>query len=55
MAKDDKKMKIAVIAGAAEALDYKNKHPRESDDRAVQHVTKKVREIIRKIESEEYD
>lgn len=55
MAKDDKKMKIAVIAGAAEALDYKSRHPRESDDRAVQHVTKKVREIIKKIESEEYD
>ena len=48
-------MKIAVIAGAAEAIDYKEKHPRESNDRAIQHVTKKVREIIRKIDKEEYE
>jgi len=56
MSKDDiQKMKIAVIAGAAEALNYKESHPREGDEKAIQHVTRKMRDIIRKIEKEEYE
>jgi hypothetical protein len=56
MAKDQtQQMKIAVIAGAAEALDYREKHPKEGNDQAIQHVTKKMREIIKKIEKEEYE
>jgi len=56
MTRDDtQKMKIAVIAGAAEALNYKEEHPKEGNDAAIQHVTRKMREIIKKIENEEYE
>jgi hypothetical protein len=54
MANDQQKIQLAVIAGAAEALDYKDKNPKESNERAIQHVTSKVREIIRKIDKQDF-
>jgi len=50
----DEKLKMAVIAGAAEALNFIEKNPREPKEEAMQHVTKKADEIIKKIDIEEF-
>ena len=47
-------MKMAVIAGAAEALDFMERNPREEKEKAMQYVSEKVNEIIKKIDIEEF-
>jgi hypothetical protein len=39
-------MKMALIAGAAEALKYKREHPRASDEEALQHVNRQSSAIV---------
>ena len=45
-------LKVAVIAGASEALKYKDKNPRASDQEIIQHVADKTNEIINNIEED---
>jgi hypothetical protein len=46
---DDSRLKMAVIAGAAEAIKAKA-HGNKSDDEILRHVTSKVDEIIENID-----
>ncbi len=46
----DEKMIMAVIAGASEALKYKEENFNATDEEALKFVTKKAKEIIRKID-----
>ncbi len=46
----EKKLKIAVIAGASYALTYKEEHLRATEQEILQQVANRVREIIEKID-----
>jgi hypothetical protein len=45
-------LKIAIISGAAHALDYKSKNIRATDAEALQHVAKESNKIIEKLDVE---
>ena len=47
---EKEKMKMAVISGAASALEYKEKHPNASESEVMGYVTKKMPKIIRDVE-----
>ena len=49
---EDKRLKMAVISGAAHAMQYKEKNPRSTEDQVIQHVTKEVEKILEKIDEE---
>lgn len=53
MEKRDYKLKMAIVAGASHALNYKNKNIRASDQEILQHITATAEEIVKKIEDEE--
>jgi len=46
----ESKLKRAVIAGASEALKFKNENPRASDEEAMQTVTSDVDAILSRID-----
>jgi len=48
---EDKRLKMAVIAGAAEAAKFKSKNWKASEEEIIRHVTEKVNEIIEKIDN----
>lgn len=50
---EKKIIKMALISGAAHALEYKRKNPGVSDEEAIQHVNRESEQIIRKLDSEE--
>ncbi len=52
MANEKKRIKMAVISGAAHAMRYKEKNPRASESEVISHVTKKIDEILDKIDHE---
>ena len=55
MAKDiNPKIKIAFIAGAAKALDYKDNNPKATINEVMQNITRDIKKIIDEIEKEEY-
>jgi hypothetical protein len=45
-------MKVAIIAGASEALKYQNRNPRATEQEIIQHVNDKANEIIENIEKD---
>ena len=47
---DDNKMRVAVIAGASEALKYKEKNPKAMDFEILQHITRNARIIVGNID-----
>jgi len=49
----DKKLKMAVIVGASHALAYKERNPRTEDSEIIQHITREIDKIVRKIDSGE--
>lgn len=50
MKKDEKEsLKVAVIAGAASAMEYKQKKPSASESEVIKHVTKHIKEILEKV------
>lgn len=49
---DEEKFKIALISGAAHALNYKNRNPRASEEEIIQHVTNNADEILKKMDDE---
>jgi hypothetical protein len=51
MAKEDKMIKMAIIAGASHALKYKNKNFRATDDEILQHISENVGDILSNIDS----
>jgi len=50
MPEEEKKTRMAVIAGAASALRYKDKHPDASEQEVIQHVTNNAEDILDKID-----
>ncbi len=48
----DKKVKMAIIAGASRALAHKKIDPHASDEEILQDVTRESTEIIRKLDTE---
>jgi len=44
------KIKMAVVAGAANAIRYKEEHPNASESEIMGYVTKKMPRIIRDLE-----
>ena len=44
------KLKRAVIAGAAEALKFKSRNQKKSDDEVIKHITSNINEIIDNID-----
>jgi len=53
MEKRDYKLKMAIVAGASYALNYKNKNIRASDQEILQHITASATEIANEIENED--
>ena len=51
MAEKDK-VKMAVVAGAAVAIKYKEENPRASESEIMSHITKRMERIIRKLEED---
>ena len=49
---DEKRLKMAVIAGASRALKYKEEHPRANDCEILQHITRDVRKIVEEIDGD---
>lgn len=49
---EEESIKMAVIAGAASALKYKNAHPNASESETMSHVTREMRKIISEIEDD---
>ena len=52
MNKEDKRLKMAIISGAAHALKYKDKNPRATEQEVLQQVTSEVQKILEKIDEE---
>ena len=50
MVKDEKRIKIAVIAGASSALKYKERNPRATEQEILQHITSEANLILSKID-----
>ena len=49
---DEKIIKMAIIAGASAALNYQARNPRATESEILQHVSKRIRELVRNIEIE---
>jgi len=49
---EDKRLKMAIISGAAHALTFKEENPKASEEEVIRHVTKEVRNILEKIDKE---
>lgn len=47
------RLKIAVISGAAHALQYKKENPRATDEEILQYVTRETRQILEKVGTDE--
>ncbi|MEK6847522.1 MAG: hypothetical protein AABX50_00150 [Nanoarchaeota archaeon] len=45
-------MKMAIVAGAAAAMKYKEKNPNATESEIMNHVTQNMEKIIRDIEEE---
>lgn len=51
MEEGSKRLKMAVIAGAAEAAKFKEKNWKATQEQVIQHVTDKVDEILNNIDN----
>jgi hypothetical protein len=52
MEDEDKRLKMAVIAGAAQAYRYKEENPRATEQEVIQHVSDSSNEILENIDEE---
>ncbi len=52
MDEEEKRLKIALISGAAHALKFKTENPRASEQEIIQQVTMQADEILQKIDEE---
>lgn len=48
----EKRVKMALIAGAAHALDYKRKHPGASDEDIIQDVSRNADRLSGRVDTE---
>ncbi len=52
MNEEEKRLKIALISGAAHALRFKTENPRASEQEILQYVTLQADKILEKIDAE---
>jgi len=52
MNEEEKRLKMALISGAAHALRFKTDNPRASEQEILQYVTLQANEILEKIDAE---
>ena len=52
MGEEERRIKMAVIAGASHAIRYKEKNPRANEAGVIGAVTKEVDEILKRIDKE---
>ncbi len=52
MDEEEKRLKMALISGAAHALRFKDRNPRASEQEILQYVTSQANEILEKIDDE---
>jgi len=50
MEEEERRIKMAVIAGASHAIRYKERNPRANEAEVISAVTKEVNEILKKID-----
>ena len=50
MADREKRLRMAVIAGASEAIKYKEKHPHALEQEILRYVTQEARKIVSEID-----
>ena len=50
--KEEQRLKMALISGAAHALSFKKENPEKTDEEAIKHVTEKAEKILEKIDDE---
>ena len=48
---EEKRLRMAIIAGASHALKFKEKNWRATEDEVVRHVSENVKEILGKIDN----
>jgi len=48
----DKKVKMAIIAGASRALAHKKVEPHATDEEILQEVSRETSDIVRKLDTE---
>jgi len=52
MSDEEKRLKMAIISGAAHALKYKDENPRANEQEIIRHVTENAEDILEKIDEE---
>ncbi|MCH7568577.1 MAG: hypothetical protein IIA87_04100 [Nanoarchaeota archaeon] len=50
MEDEEKRLRMAIISGAAKAVDYKEKNPRAQKEEVMQHIADNTKEILEKID-----
>ena len=50
LADREKRLRMAVIAGASEAIKYKEKHPHALEQEILRYVTQEARKIVSEID-----
>ena len=54
MDKENKKLKLAIISGAAHAINFKEENPRATEQEIIQYITKESENILQKIKQKNY-
>lgn len=52
MKEETKKLKMAVISGAAHAIRHKMRNPSATEEEVIRHVTDEAKKILEKIDEE---
>jgi len=50
MESEEKRLRMAIISGAAEAIRLKERKPRATEDEILQHITENVERILERID-----
>jgi hypothetical protein len=50
MEEEERRFQMAIIAGAAKAVDFKEQNPKALREEIMQHVTENAKEILEKID-----
>lgn len=49
---EERRLHMAIIAGAAQAIRFKEENPLSTEDKVIQHVTENTQEILNKIDED---
>ena len=51
MENEEKRLRMAIIAGAASAIRYKDKNPRKTEAEVIKHISESATEILENIDN----